>query len=742
MLVTPLDLDTLAWPTARLDEALEIAAQQTGLVPRGLPSLPDSHFSYPASGADEADLEHWVEAIAARLGIEAEPMVSSFSEVAQMVRSAAPAILRLPREADNAPAQFLVLLASGRRPALLSLDLKVRRVHPQALRDALCLPLIAPWLETTDRLLTGLGGQTLSGDRLARARQALLEEQFSTTHVSGGWLLRVSPGADLWQQARLARLARPLLALLIAYLLQEGLLIVSWWIIGRGAFAGQFETVWLLIWALILFTAIPCQLLVRRSQGQLSVVAGALFKQRILLGALKMQPDEMRRQGLGQFLGRMMELETVELLALSGGLGAIISLAQLGIAVWVLTLGAGAALQVATLIVWIAATLLTTWLAYRRGLDWMDTYRGLTNDLVERMVGHRTRLAQEDPQRWHAGEDQMLARYLSRSQNFDLNELYLSALPATWLIVGLASMLPALWAAPNDPAKLAISLGGVLLAYQAFTAIQLGAQSLIQMGLSWQQVKPLFQAAARPGESAIVTLQPVTHADDPVSAESATPDRTARPPAGQEATGDRKPLLVARNLSFRYRERGPLTLHDCSLQIHPGDRLLLEGPSGGGKTTLAAILAGLRQPESGALLLHGYDRHSLGSEAWRRRVVIAPQFHENYIFSETFAFNLLMGRRWPPTPADFLAAEAICDELGLSDLLARMPSGWQQLVGENGWQLSHGERSRVFIARALLQHADLMIMDESFGALDPENLYRALACARKRAATLLVIAHP
>ncbi|MCB0195201.1 MAG: ATP-binding cassette domain-containing protein, partial [Anaerolineae bacterium] len=119
-----------------------------------------------------------------------------------------------------------------------------------------------------------------------------------------------------------------------------------------------------------------------------------------------------------------------------------------------------------------------------------------------------------------------------------------------------------------------------------------------------------------------------------------------------------------------------------------------------------------------------------------------PQFHENHIFTETFGFNLLMGRRWPPTPEDMQLAEMLCYELGLGDLLERMPSGWQQIVGEGGWQLSHGERSRVFIARALLQQADMMILDESFGALDPENLERALRCTLKWAPTLLVIAHP
>jgi len=75
-------------------------------------------------------------------------------------------------------------------------------------------------------------------------------------------------------------------------------------------------------------------------------------------------------------------------------------------------------------------------------------------------------------------------------------------------------------------------------------------------------------------------------------------------------------------------------------------------------------------------------------------------------------------------------------------VLQRMPSGFQQMVGESGWQLSHGERSRLFIARTLLQKADLIVLDESFGALDPENLERALQCVLRRAPTLVVIAHP
>ncbi|RLE35399.1 MAG: hypothetical protein DRJ61_03400 [Acidobacteria bacterium] len=84
----------------------------------------------------------------------------------------------------------------------------------------------------------------------------------------------------------------------------------------------------------------------------------------------------------------------------------------------------------------------------------------------------------------------------------------------------------------------------------------------------------------------------------------------------------------------------------------------------------------------------------------------------------------------------------MCQELGLGELLEKMPSGIHQMVGDTGWQLSHGERSRVFVARALLQGPGIVVLDESLGPLDPENRLAVMACVERHARTLLVIAHP
>ena len=124
---------------------------------------------------------------------------------------------------------------------------------------------------------------------------------------------------------------------------------------------------------------------------------------------------------------------------------------------------------------------------------------------------------------------------------------------------------------------------------------------------------------------------------------------------------------------------------------------------------------------------------------WRDRVGLVPQHGDNHVLLAPVAFNLLMGRGWPPADDDLADAAAVCEELGLGPLLERMPAGLGQVVGETGWRLSQGERARICLARALLADHDVLILDEPLGALDPHTARTILDVVRRRARTLVVI---
>jgi ATP-binding cassette subfamily B protein len=723
------DLTALAWPVSRLGDLIENLARRGKLLsnPEKLPRPPLS-----IQAGDDLAVGRWIDGAAGHLGLEAEPVETYYADYETLVKAAGPAILRLPGSlVGDQPLLLALVRARKKKATLLAPDLRIRRVSVDAISRAMFQPVEASVNPQIERLLQEAG---VAENRLERARRVILKEQLSSFRVPCGWLLRYPPGVKLGAQFRQAGTLRPAVTVLVMYFFQVFLSIATWYVIGRGVFQGHFDWGWLLAWGILLFATIPVQLIVNDAQSELSMRSGAVFKQRLLYGALRLEPEEIRHQGMGQFLGRVMESEAVEMLGLSGGFLALLSFIELFWAVFILAKGAGGATQAGLLVIWILVVLALLWRYFQASKEWTRAYQDMTNDLVERMVGHRTRLAQEHPGTWHEAEDQFMDRYLKLSENLDRVAIQLSTFATRgWIVVGLAGLALPFITKSAPPQAMAVGLAGVLLASQGFGKLVGGAQSLIGLLIAWTQVGPLFTAASRPRE--LMPLDFTLTGGTVSSSEAGLEQKPTQITAGG-------PLLVARDLTFRYRPLGRPVVQDCSLQIYPGDRLLLEGPSGGGKSTLAAMLTGLRKPESGSLYLWGFDRQMLGSEEWRRHVVMAPQFQENHVFSDTLAFNLLLGRRWPPLPEDLQDADAICRELGLGEVIDRMPSGFQQMLGESGWQLSHGERSRLFIARTLLQKAELVIFDESFGALDPENLYRALRTVLERAPTVLVIAHP
>ena len=373
---------------------------------------------------------------------------------------------------------------------------------------------------------------------------------------------------------------------------------------------------------------------------------------------------------------------------------------------------------------WVAVAIGLSWRAYRREARWTDSRLAMTHDLVEQMVGHRTRLVQEAPGRWHQREDRLLKDYVERSIDVDRTLVVLDALAVRgWMLLALVALAPELVLRGFGAAPLAVTIGGILLAGQAFGKLTAGVFQGLSVLIAWRRVKLVFHAATR--------REPVGHPD---AALPAAPATDGTPTAG--------PLVEAEDLVYRFPRAPDPALRKCRLRVDRGDRILLQGPSGSGKSTLGAVLSGLRPLDSGVLRLEGLDRATLGARGWRGRVALVPQFHENYVFTGTLAFNLLMGRGWPPSARDLADTLRVCEALGLGELLDRMPAGLMQMVGESGWQLSHGERSRVFIARGLLQAADLIVLDESLGALDAANAHRVLRCVLDQGSAVLMIAHP
>lgn len=518
-----------------------------------------------------------------------------------------------------------------------------------------------------------------------------------------------SPSDDL-ARLKLGTISQTAAGLIAAYLVQYILWLASWTILGQVAMTNHWGRAWFLAWAAVLLAIIPFRVLATWLEGLISVNWGGFLRARLLSGALKLNPDELRSCGLGSFLSQVLEAEVIEALAFSSGFGSLLAILELIVAACILGRYA------LVLLLWFVLTLVVAGILLLWCRRWTEMRLKMTQQTVEWMVGHRTRLAQQTLEQ-RENESGSLEDYEDRSRLLDRVSAFVwIAIPRGWLCLGIASSAPFLASGQHLSPETAITLGGILLAYGALKRLSGALDELVAASVAWKRTSPLFRAAAQLEEPGQVL---------DVSSCQATIN-----------------VIEADNLSFRYAGSSAPVLKAVHLRIKSGERILLEGRSGEGKTTLASILAGLRRPDSGSLFADGLDRYTLGPAGWCKCVAAAPQFHENYILTAPLAFNLLMGRSWPPDRASLEEAEAVCRELGLGDLLDRMPAGIYQMVGEGGWQLSHGERSRIYIARALLQQAELVILDENFAALDPDTLHTALGCVLKRAKTLMVIAHP
>ncbi|XP_053553174.1 mitochondrial potassium channel ATP-binding subunit, partial [Bombina bombina] len=194
-----------------------------------------------------------------------------------------------------------------------------------------------------------------------------------------------------------------------------------------------------------------------------------------------------------------------------------------------------------------------------------------------------------------------------------------------------------------------------------------------------------------------------------------------------------------RDISFSYPTRqGHQVLKSFDLHLPPGKTVAIVGQSGGGKSTVAALLERFYDPSCGAVLLDGVDIRTL-DPSWMRGEVIGFINQEPVLFGTSIMENIRFGR---PDATDTDVFDA-AKQANADGFIRSFPEGYGTMLGERGVTLSGGQKQRVAIARALLKDPKILILDEATSALDAES-ERAVQLALDRATsgrTVLVIAH-
>jgi len=218
----------------------------------------------------------------------------------------------------------------------------------------------------------------------------------------------------------------------------------------------------------------------------------------------------------------------------------------------------------------------------------------------------------------------------------------------------------------------------------------------------------------------------------------ATPPGIAAPAVPRPLPSPPEGRVKLERVGFHYPTRPDrAALEELSLEVAPGEKVALVGPSGAGKTTVFQLLLRFYDPDQGAIALDGVDLRAADPAEVRRRIGLVPQ--DPVIFAASAADNIRYGRPEASDPEVRAAAEAA----HALEFIERLPDGFASQLGERGVLLSGGQRQRIAIARAILRDPALLLLDEATSALDAES-ERAVqqALARLTAGrTTLVIAH-
>ena len=289
----------------------------------------------------------------------------------------------------------------------------------------------------------------------------------------------------------------------------------------------------------------------------------------------------------------------------------------------------------------------------------------------------------------------------------------------------------------NRSSPLMETLGGFAVAgglmYGGYSVVALGATPgqffsfLTAFLLAYEPAKRLARLNIELNSSLIGARKLLEIVDSPAS----EPDDDGKP--ALKLTDARVEL---REVSFAYRPNEPV-LSRMSFVAEPGKVTALVGPSGGGKSTVLALLLRFYEADSGDILIDGQSIATVSRKSLRRQTAYVGQ--DVYLFRDTIGANIAFGKHEASEAEIVAAAKAACAH----EFIMGFPLGYDTPVGEHGTQLSGGQRQRIAVARALLKNAPIILLDEATAALDSESEKQVQEAIEHlcRNRTTIVIAH-
>ena len=341
-----------------------------------------------------------------------------------------------------------------------------------------------------------------------------------------------------------------------------------------------------------------------------------------------------------------------------------------------------------------------------------DAIRSMAHTIEEATYAHKVI-------KIFGGQNQLKQRFYMNTEHFR-RSMMREAIPAssltpiTHMVASVAVAVIIFLALNQTTGQASASAGGFI----SFIAAMLLMISPIKQLTA---INPILQRGLAASESIFALL-----------------DTPNEPDTGSRDMAHARGKIEFDNVSFRYPGAERNALDNISFRLSEGQTVALVGGSGGGKTSICALIPHFYKPSSGQIRIDGVDINELSLASLRQNIALVSQ--EIVLFNDTVEANIAFGAPHEHNRDVIIAAAKAAHAWGF---IQQLPDGLDTFVGEDGAKLSGGQRQRLAIARALLKNAPILILDEATSALDTESerhVQAALNSLMKKCTTL-VIAH-